>query len=69
MDVLRAENLGPEFEASSLDEVASLVLEHRVVIGDGDELIVAEALGVGDVGEVRVALLAVPADDERVVDL
>lgn len=69
VNVLRVEDLGPEFEASSLDEVASLVLEHRVIVGDGNELLIAEALGVGDVGEVRVALLAVLADDQRIVDL
>lgn len=69
MRVVRAEDLGPEFEPAAPDEVARLVLEHLIVVGDEDELVVAEALGVGDVGEVRVALLAVLADDERVVDV
>jgi hypothetical protein len=69
VEVVVVENLRPEFEPSPLDEVTSLVLEHLVVVGDGDELVVAEAFGVGDVGEVRVALLAVLSDDERVVDV
>lgn len=69
MDVLGAENLGPEFQTTALDEVPRLVLEHRVLVRDVDELVVAESLGVGDVGKVGVALLAVLSNDERVVDL
>ena len=61
--VLRAEHGGPEFEPSALDEVPCLVLEHRVLVRDPDQLVVAEALGVGDVREVGVALFAVLADD------
>ena len=69
MRALGAEDLGPEFEPPAPDQVARLVLEHLVVVRDADELVVTEALGVGNVGKVRVALLAVLSNDERVVDL
>ncbi|KAI3480029.1 hypothetical protein L1887_57805 [Cichorium endivia] len=72
-DVVRVGGLGDGGGGDLLDELAAmgprLVLEHGVVVGDGDQLIVAEALGVGDVGEVGVALLAVLADDARVVEV
>jgi hypothetical protein len=42
---------------------------HLVLVRDVDELIVAETFRVSDVGEVRVALLAVLSDDEGFVDL
>jgi hypothetical protein len=69
VDALRVEDLGPEVDVTTLDEVASLVLVHLVLVGDVDELVIAEALGVGNVGEVRVALLAVLADNQRVVEV
>lgn len=69
MVVAGREHSVPELESPALDEVASLVLEHRVVVRNRDKLFIAEAFGVGDVGEEGIALLAVLADDERVVDL
>ena len=69
MNAVWQKNLVPEFELSSLDEVTGLVLVHLVLVGDLDKFIVAEPLGVGDVSEVRVALLAILSNDERFVDL
>lgn len=63
------QDLRPKFQTTTLDEIACLVLEHRIVVGDGDELIVAEALGIGNVGEVRVTLFTVLADHKRLVEL
>jgi hypothetical protein len=40
MGVVLNENLGPEVRLTALDEVASLLLEHGIVIGDGDELLI-----------------------------
>ena len=69
VDVVSLEHLCPELKLAPLDEVPSLLLEHRVVIGDADELLVAEALGVRDVRKVRVARLAEFTDNERLVEL
>lgn len=69
VDVVRDEHLRPEVGQTTLDEVPSLVLEHRVGVGDGDELLVAESLGERDEGEVGVSLLAVLPDNEGLVEL
>jgi hypothetical protein len=69
VQVVALKDLGPEFETATLDEVTSLVLVHLVLVRDVDELRVAESLGVGDVGEVRIASFAVLSDGERIVDL
>ena len=69
MDVVRDENLRPKLRLAALDEVTSLLLEHRVLVRDVDELIVAEALSVRNVREVRVASLAELANNEWLVQL
>ena len=69
VDVVRDEDLSPKFGKTTLDEVSRLVLEHRVGVGDGDELVVAESFGEGDEREVGISLLAVLSDDERLVQL
>lgn len=69
VQVVTLENFRPEFETTTLDEVSSLVFVHLVLVGDVNELRVAESFGVGDVSEVRVASLAVLSDSERIVDL
>ena len=69
MNVIGLENLCPEFKLTALNKVPSLLLEHRVVIGDADELLVAESLGVRDVRKVRVARFAEFTNNERLVEL
>ena len=69
MNVLRRKHLSPEFGLATLDEVPSLLLEHRVLIGDSNKLIVTEAFSIRDVRQVRVALLAELSDNERLVEL
>jgi hypothetical protein len=63
VDVVGDEYLGPKLESTSLDEVTSLVLEHGVVVGNRDQLVIAEAFGICDICKIRVPLLAVFADD------
>ena len=46
MNVIGDEDLHPKLGLAALDKVTSLLLEHRVLVRHGDELIVAEALGV-----------------------
>ena len=69
VDVVGDEDLSPKFRKTTLDEVSRLVLEHRVRVGDGDELVVAESFGEGDEREVGISLLAVLSHDEGLVEL
>ena len=46
-----------------------MLFEHGVLVRDVDELIIAEALGVGDVGKVGIASLAELADHQWLVKL
>ena len=69
VQVFGRENLGPQFELTAFDEVASLLLEHRVVVRDSDKLVIAEAFSIGDVRKVRIAGLAELSDDEGFVEL
>lgn len=69
MQVICNQNLLPKFYATTFNEIASLLLEHGVFIRDANKLVVAEALGVGNVGEVGVAFLAVFADNKWFIDL
>lgn len=57
------ENLCPKLGLTTLDEVTRLLLEHRVLVRNRDELLVTEALGIRDVSQVRVACLAELADN------
>lgn len=67
VDRFGVEDLCPEVDVASLNQVSSLVLVHLIFVGNIDELVITEALGVSDVGEVRVSLLAVLADDGGVI--
>ena len=69
VSVVGTKDLSPEVELTTAHEVASLLLEHRVLVRDVDELIVAEALSVRNVREVRVASLAELANNEWLVQL
>ena len=69
MDVVRNENHGPKLKLTAFDKVASLLLEHGIVVRDSDELFVAETFGVCDIREVRIALLAVLSDNKRLIQL
>ena len=69
VSVVGTKDLSPEVELTTADEVASLLLEHRILVRDVDELIVAEALSVRNVREVRVASLAELANNEWLVQL
>jgi len=67
--VVWIENLSPEFQSPSFDEMPSLLLEHRVVVGHRDELLIAEAFCICNIGQRRIALLAVLSDDQWFVQL
>ena len=67
--VVGTEDLGPQIRLTTADEVARLLLEHRILVRDMDELVITEALRVCDVGQVGIAGLAEFADNERFVQL
>ena len=69
MDVVASENLRPKLGLTTLDEVSSLLFEHGILVRDGNELLIAEALCIRDVRKIRVAFLAEFADDQRLVEL
>jgi hypothetical protein len=69
VSILGRENGSPELQLAPLDEIPCLLLEHGVVIGDGDELFVAESFRIRDVCEVRVAFFAILADNEGFIKL
>ena len=61
--------MSPKLKLTTLDKIPRLLLEHRVLVGDGDELIIAEALSVCNVSQIRVALLAELSNNKRLVEL
>mmetsp|Transcript_7994 Transcript_7994/g.24161 ORF Transcript_7994/g.24161 Transcript_7994/m.24161 type:complete len:827 (-) Transcript_7994:2764-5244(-) len=69
--VRRAQDQVPQLGALALDQVARLQPEEAVAVRDVYKLIVALAPAalVSSVGEVRIAILAVLADDCRIVEL
>lgn len=69
VDVIASENLRPKLWLATFDEVPSLLLEHRVLVRDSDELLITETLCVRDVRQVRVALLAEFTNNQRLVEL
>ena len=67
MDVVRLKDLSPKIRLTPLDKVPRLLLEHRVLVGDRNKLVVTEALCVRNVGEVWIPLLAEFTDNQRLV--
>ena len=59
----------PEFRHTTFDEVAGLLLEHRVLVRHRNELVIAEALRIGDERQSRLACLAEFTDHKRFVEL
>lgn len=67
MHVIGHKDLSPQFRLATFHKVPGLLLEHRVIIGDGNEFIVTEALSVGNVSQVGIASLAELSDNERLI--
>lgn len=63
MHIVVYKNLSPEVKLAPLNQVTRLLLEHGVLVSDGDELLIAEALCVRDIRKVRVSLLTVFTDN------
>lgn len=69
MDIALDENLGPKVGLTTLDEVSRLLLEHRVIVRDGNKLVVAETFSISDVCQVRVSCLTELSDDQWFIKL
>jgi len=67
--VVGAENVVPDLQVLTFEQVTSLCSEHGIVVGDLNKLEVVLALAVGNVGEVGVALLAVFTNNHGVVHI
>jgi hypothetical protein len=49
MDIVMNENLSPKVGFTALDEISGLLLEHGVVIGNGDKFVVAKTFGISNI--------------------
>ena len=67
--IIRDQNLLPQFNATALHKVSRLLFEHRVLVGNVDQLVIAEALSICDIRQIRVSFLAVFSNNKRFVDL
>lgn len=61
--------LRPQIEFATLDEITSLLLEHRIFVGDRNQLFVAETLCIGYVRQIWVTSLAKATDNKRIIEL
>ena len=69
MDIVWHKDLCPKLKLTTLYQVPSLLLEHRVLIGNVDKFFVAEALCVSDICQVRIPRLAKLSNNKRLVEL
>jgi hypothetical protein len=60
-------NLRPQLRNTTLDQVACLLLEHRVLVRDRNQLLIAEALGICNVRKIGVASLAEFTNEKRFI--
>jgi hypothetical protein len=63
VNIVLIEHEVPDLRVCTVEEVASLRLEHAVLVCNVDKLEIILTLLVGDVGKVRVPLLAVLSDN------
>jgi hypothetical protein len=68
VEVVRYKDLGPQLWLVTFDKITSLLLEHRVVVGDGNELI-TKAFGIRNIRQVRVSGLTELPDNQWLVGL
>ena len=69
MHIVFFQDRRPQLWLTTQNKVAGLMLVHGVIVSDGDKLSITEALGVCNVGQVRVTLLTVFTDDKGVVQV
>jgi hypothetical protein len=69
VNVVCNKDLRPQLGNTTLDQIARLLFEHGVLIGDRNQLLVAETLGIRNVCEVGIAGLAEFTDNKRFIQL
>lgn len=69
MHVFRNKNLSPKLRLATLHKIPGLLLKHRIVIGDSDQLVVTKSFRISDVSKVRIPFLAELSDNKRFVEL
>jgi hypothetical protein len=69
VEIVGNKDLGPQLWLATFDKITGLLLKHRVVVGDGDELFITKALGIRNVRQIRVPGLTELSDDQRLVKL
>lgn len=69
MNILGNKDLCPKLWLSTFNQVTSLLLEHGVVVGNDNKLIVAEPFRIRNVGQVRVSRLAELSNYQRFIQL
>ena len=69
MHIIPNKDLGPQVRLTAFNQIPSLLLEHRVVVGDANELVIAETLSISNVCEIRISSLAEFAHNQRFVEL
>lgn len=69
MQIVGCENLCAKIRLATFDKIPCLLLEHRVLVRDRNELIVAQPLRIRYVREVRIPGLKEPSDDQWLVKL
>jgi hypothetical protein len=69
VEVVRYKDLGPQLWLATFDKITGLLLEHRVVIGNGNELIITKAFGIRNIRQVRVSGLTELPDNQWLVEL
>lgn len=63
MDIITNKDLSPKIGLATLDQISSLMLEHRVVVCDRNKFIIAKTLCIGDIRKVWIPSLAELSDD------
>ncbi len=69
MDIVWIKNKGPDFRISTFEQIARLRSEHRVLVGDVDELEVILPFPICNVCQVGISLLTVFANCQSVVEV
>lgn len=67
--VIRLKNLSPEIRLATFHEVSRLLLEHRILVGNSNQLLITESFGIGDICQVRITGFAEFTNNKRFVKL
>jgi hypothetical protein len=69
MYIVTNENLGPKVWLAALDEIMRLLLEHGIIVGNSDELIIAKTLHICSINKIRITHFIGFSNNWRLVEL